>query len=387
MPRLFFPIYIIIFSSRLGFQATQPLVSLHLKNLGVEPGTIGLLLGAAGVVPVILASVFGRLTDRFGSRRQVVFGGLLSALGYAMLGFTTSPISVICYLAIAWLGAFATTLAYQSFIANHDLAGDRVQPFAWLGAAVSLANSLAPAAAGLIADFYNLKTVFMFSAVVSSTSLLGLPLLTGQIVPQSTSQSSSRSSGENKGTWINNREFVFTIGAVLLTGVVAGIRNSFFPLHLSNIGYCTTEIGLLLSIQAASGILLQSQLGRITERYDPARMVIIAFVLSTVALGVVPLQTHFVVLIGPMILLGISGGILHPVTMAMAADAVPDGQQGTALGLRYTFLRLGNMGSPIVFGVVASIAGLPATFFAAALLSGIGAVGGFFFFSGSSRAG
>ncbi len=57
----------------------EPVLSLHLAALGLEPGRIGLVYGAAAIVTTLMHPLCGRLADRFGARRVTAVGFLLTA--------------------------------------------------------------------------------------------------------------------------------------------------------------------------------------------------------------------------------------------------------------------------------------------------------------------
>jgi MFS family permease len=365
-------IYLLNFLFRLGFQASQPLLGLYLIELGLAPASAGLVMGLAGIIPVSLAPFLGTLADRIGPFRQVVVGGLISIAGYACLALTDSPAFAAVFLMLGWLGSFTTTMAYQAYIAEKAHQGMGVRPFAWLGVTVSLANSLAPAAAGLIAAWGGLPAVFWASAVLSATVFLGLPILRHRAVD-------TGAAAETKvplRRWLADVTFVFSVAGALFTGILVGHRNSYLPIHFDSIGFSLTTIGLMLSVQATAGVLVQTQLPRLSRHFSSPVLVVMSFLLAIPALIATPWLRSMGPLVTSMAVLGASSSMLHPLTMALTARAVPGQQQGFALGLRYTALRLGNMVGPPLFGLVAALVSVTATFPAAAGIAALGAAGG-----------
>ncbi len=365
-------VYVLNFLFRLGFQASQPLLGLYLINLGLTPASAGLVMGVAGIVPVSLAPFMGQMADRVGPFRQVAVGGVISVVGYVGLALARSPAPAAVYLALGWLGSFAATMAYQAYIAEQAYRGMGVEPFAWLGVAISLANSLAPAAAGLVAAWGGVSAVFWASALLSATVFIGLPLL-GKPLPKPVMDAEAPAP---LSRWIRDATFMFSVATALFTGVLVGHRNSYLPIHLDSIGLDVTAIGGLLSLQAVAGVLIQTVLPRLARRFGSPPLVVTAFLMAVPALVIMPWLRQLPLLGASLVLLGLATGMLHPLTMALTARAVPGKQQGLALGLRYTALRLGNMLGPPGFGLVAALVSVPATFPAAAGLAALGAAGG-----------
>ena len=88
----------------------EPVLSLHLNMLGVNPGRVGLIYGAAAVVTATMHPICGRLTDRVGSRRLTIFGLLASACMLPLLAQAWSYGSALgLYVGVAAAGAFILT--------------------------------------------------------------------------------------------------------------------------------------------------------------------------------------------------------------------------------------------------------------------------------------
>src|SRR5258705_9428094 len=52
----------------------EPVLSLYLNTLGVNPARVGMLYGAAAVLTTSLPPLCGRLADRFCARPMAIFG-------------------------------------------------------------------------------------------------------------------------------------------------------------------------------------------------------------------------------------------------------------------------------------------------------------------------
>ncbi len=92
----------------------EPVLALHLGTLGVNPGRIGLIYGAAAVATTALHPVCGRLADRFGARRITMIGLVLSACMLPILGHAWSFQSAV------WL--FVAQVAVATFVVTPSLA-------------------------------------------------------------------------------------------------------------------------------------------------------------------------------------------------------------------------------------------------------------------------
>jgi MFS transporter, DHA1 family, solute carrier family 18 (vesicular amine transporter), member 1/2 len=94
----------------------EPVLSLYLSTLGVNPARVGVLYGVAAVVTTSLHPLCGRLADRFGARRMTMIGLIVTACMIPILGQAWSfQSALVFYLFAAAAGAFVITpsLAYM----------------------------------------------------------------------------------------------------------------------------------------------------------------------------------------------------------------------------------------------------------------------------------
>jgi multidrug resistance protein len=83
----------------------EPILSLHLGLLGVNPGRIGTVYGVAAVATTSLHPLCGRLADRFGARQVTMFGVLLTAAMLPLLAQAASFRSAVALYLLAAAGA------------------------------------------------------------------------------------------------------------------------------------------------------------------------------------------------------------------------------------------------------------------------------------------
>jgi DHA1 family solute carrier family 18 vesicular amine transporter 1/2 len=106
----------------------EPVLSLYLNTIGVNPARVGMLYGAAAVVTTSLHPLCGRLADRFGARRMTMFGliataGMIPILGQAwsyqsalvFYVFAAAAAAFVITPSLAYMGEATTDAGVQSF--------------------------------------------------------------------------------------------------------------------------------------------------------------------------------------------------------------------------------------------------------------------------------
>ena len=106
----------------------EPVLSLYLNTLGVNPARVGMLYGAAAVVTTSLHPLCGRLADRFGARRMTMLGLIATACMTPILGqawsyqsalvfyvFAAAAAAFVITPSLAYMGEATTDAGVQSF--------------------------------------------------------------------------------------------------------------------------------------------------------------------------------------------------------------------------------------------------------------------------------
>jgi MFS family permease len=133
-------------------------------------------------------------------------------------------------------------------------------------------------------------------------------------------------------------------------------------------------VGLLLSVRAGATMASRLMMDTTLRILGWQRAMIACLAISAVTLALIPATAFPAALIAIMVVLGLSIGILQPMTVTWIASRAAKGERGTALAVRLT----GNRGSlllvPAVMGAVAGSAGVAAVFWILAGVIGLGSV-------------
>jgi MFS family permease len=155
------------------------------------------------------------------------------------------------------------------------------------------------------------------------------------------------------------------------------LRTSFLPLFLGEvIGVAAANIGYVLAIFSVAGLVAKSVLPRLVGRFGRQLMLLLFVVGCALSLLVLPLTSLLPVVCVIVACMGLTFGLGRPLSMAMAANAARPGEEGYVVALRLSGNRIADFVLPVVFGTVATVAGIGVVFAAGAvlLLGGAGAL-------------
>ena len=124
-------------------------VSLDALALGASPAVVGVLMALFALLPMLLSVAAGRLADRVGPRRPMLWGSVGCALAALLpAGFPGLP-SLFAASMIAGVSFMLFQVPAQRAIGDLGSAADRAANFSWYALGFSVSGFVAPADRGL----------------------------------------------------------------------------------------------------------------------------------------------------------------------------------------------------------------------------------------------
>ena len=99
----FYVVLALIMFDQAAYKGSKMLISLYAIELGAAPIAIGALFSLNSLCSLIFAVYAGKLSDRFGSRKPMLFGSLGLALGL-LLPYLISQLATL-YATVVMIGA------------------------------------------------------------------------------------------------------------------------------------------------------------------------------------------------------------------------------------------------------------------------------------------
>ena len=165
-------VLVAILAVTVGFVSIQAIVMTFLPiylrvDLGYSSLTMSAYISAAQVLGIVSQPVLGLLSDRF-SRRVVILPSLV-CLGIAVLAVPLVGSGFPLLLAVGGMGIFLFPLMSILLAAAMDVARGDVPAttISLMFGAATVFSSGAPALAGVLADAYNVKAIFLLAAGIA----------------------------------------------------------------------------------------------------------------------------------------------------------------------------------------------------------------------------
>jgi MFS family permease len=140
------------------------------------------------------------------------------------------------------------------------------------------------------------------------------------------------------------------------------ILTAYLPVVGEHRGIAPSVIGLLLSLRAAATIACRLVLTPLLRLLGRTLLLTVTCLLAALLCAGIALPVPVWALALMLAVLGFCLGVGQPLSMTTVVQAAPDGARSTALALRLTGNRLGQVAAPASAGLVAGVAGVAAPF-------------------------
>ncbi len=342
----------------------RPATSYRLLAYGEGPREVGLVAAAFALLPIFLAIPLGRLSDRRGAPLLLV-GCAVQTAGCLFLAVSTDTSTIAVASAVVGLGHLALALGAQDVIARESESARHDQHFGLLTAGVSVGQLVGPLLVGLVLGA---------GAAPSAASTTRVMLIAAGIAALATACAAVADLGRSSVRPRAKARRGSVRAIVSTRGVPAGIFASIavlsaadvFTAYLPVIGESRDigprAIGGLLALRAAASIAARVGIGGIVRRVGRRLLISIGAIAAAVALMAMTVTDDVWALAALCVVMGFGLGFGQPLSMTLVVQLVPEHARSTALAVRLTGNRIGQVATPAAAGVVAGSTGVSSVF-------------------------
>jgi len=246
-----------------------PFFNLYCYHLGFSGLRIGVLSAVRSVAMIVFPLIWGALADRLDARRPI----------YILCNFCSAIIWMLYLFTIDFWPMLAITIFYGMFFApiisfleafTMDLLGREKKSYGRIRAWGSISFIAVVLVLGRVIDLYSVEIIVV---LILAGSLI-LSIISTRI-PGFQNVKKKRLSGEAKSL-LQRRVLVFLFCAFLML-VSHSAYYGFFSIHLENLGYGNTFIGLAWALASTAEILVMIRSDRIFSRFSIESVLIFSF--------------------------------------------------------------------------------------------------------------
>ena len=337
----------------IGFAMVFPLLPLYARDLSATPEEIGVLLAAYSVAQLLMAPIWGRVSDRYGRRPALLIGLSAAAAAYVVFAFADSFWLLLLSRLVQGAGGGTTAVA-QAYVADTIQPADRARALGWLSAASSLGVAIGPvfgstaahwgqAGPGLIAaGLCFVNVAFAWRMLPESRS----PLESGAAHPvRRPIWHAAWSVVQHPDRPVSRFVLIYGAGMLGFTAMTA-VQSLYlvdaFGMTAETIGYVFMYMGVL------SLVMRSLLLGPIIKRLGEAGAMRLGTAALTLGLLLYPLAGSLVVLALIIPLVPVGTALLFPATTSLMSRASSREELGLTMGVAQTFAGLARVAAPLL---------------------------------------
>jgi MFS family permease len=345
----------------------RPVTSYRLLALGAGPGAIGFVAAAFALVPLFAAIPLGRFADRRGGPLLAV-GGTLQVAGCLLLAVGRSALALGVASAVLGLGHLALALGVQEVIARESDAARHDEHFGLLTAGVSLGQLVGPVLGGAILGDQSPGAALLPATTLALMVAAGIAAAATCSAALAERRRPAKSHGQMETRRGSVRAILFTPGvpagvfASIAVLSAADVFTAYMPVLGEQRGIAPSVVGVILGLRAAASIASRIGIAAIVRAVGRARLISVSALAAAAAFVALPLTTNVWVIGAIVVVIGFGLGFGQPLSMTMVVQLVPSYVRATALAIRLTGNRLGQVAGPAAAGLLAGSAGTKPVF-------------------------
>ena len=293
-----------------------PFFNLYLYHLGFSGLNIGILSAVRSVVMVLFPLIWGALADRLNARRPI----------YILCNFASALIWMLYLFTIDFWPMLIITIFYAIFYApiisfleafTMDYLGSEKESYGRIRAWGSISFIVSVLVLGKIIDLYSVEII----VVLIFAGFLMLSVISTQI--QDIQIAKKKRLTKEAKSLLQRRVLVFLFCAFLML-VSHGAYYGFFSIHLENLGYASTFIGLTWALASTAEILVMIRSDQIFKRFSLQAVLIFSFMVAALRWFILFWAQSAPAILLSQVLHAVTYGAFHMASILYIDQLAPD---------------------------------------------------------------
>jgi len=342
-----------------------PYFNLYCYDLGFSGLQIGVLSGLRSLSMVIFPLIWGVLADRLNIRRPI----------YILCNIVSTAVWVLFLLTVEFWPMLIVTAFYGMFYApiisfleavTMDVLGAEKKSYGRIRAWGSISFIVMVLVLGKIIDLYSVDIILVLilaGSLMLAVISVGIPAIQAPTKNLLT---------PGAGSLLEKRVIVFLFCAFLML-VSHGAYYGFFSIHLANMGYGSTFIGITWALASTAEILVMIKSDKIFSQFSLENVLFFSFLVAAVRWMILFFAQSATLILLSQVLHAVTYGTFHMASILYIDRLAPEKAKtlGQAVNNALTY-GLGLMVGFFVNGYVYEITGSFTLFLMSSLIAAAG---------------
>jgi len=340
----------------LGISIISPVLPQYALSFSIPVALVGWAVSAFALARLVMDIPAGFLADRFGRKRNMIFGLILIILSSIAAGTATDYAWLILARIVEGLGSALYITSSTTWVAQVTAGESRGRYMSLYTGLIFAGTSFGPTIGGYTAAHFGLNAPFFAYAIFAFIGLMATLRLKEPADSARATRPKMRM--QDVLSVLSNGPFMLVNCSVLaLFFLRAGVRSTLVPLYASlNLGLSEERIGIVLTVAAIVTSVCSFPSGWLSDKVGRKGPIMACLFLSGIAVLLIPLQGSLAGLTGIMVFYGLATGLQGSIA-AWPADVAPEGRLGTSMGVYRVMGDIGMVLGPITATYIADYTG------------------------------
>ncbi len=349
---------------------TRLVLVLYAIHLQASPAIVGLIAGLFGVVSAFVSVPAGRVMDRIGTGKPMLWCSALMVAG-SMVGVLWHDIAALFIVSIV-VGTFYSLffVGHAQWVGKIGKPENRVNNIGLASLGFSVATFTGPMAAGYVIDHFGHALALFMLGMVPMFSVAVLALKVIEAPPGSGQSAASRAAAGKRSIkdLLRDRELRRVYMVCVIASSTWSIVSLLIPLYGSEIGLSASTIGLILGAYSSASIVIRVFMTHLARRFTGWQQMLLSLGSAGACFIILPLVTQVAGLMVVAFMIGLGMGLAGPLSQNLLYDASPPDRIGEVMGLRVTVMNSTSTAIPLVSGSLSAAVGVAPIFWMLALV-------------------
>ncbi len=364
-------LFLTVLVDLVGFGIVLPLLPLYARDFGADGVQTGLLVSIYSLVQLVMAPIWGRISDRVGRRPVLILGLLGSGAAYLVFANAGSLTTLFLSRIVGGIGGSTIPVA-QAYIADVTPPARRAGNMGLIGAAFGLGFVIGPMLGGILSAVSpGAPTApgYTAAALCVANAFAAILLLPESRRPGATERTERFNLRTSVAQAASSRQILFVLGTYLVvTMAFATLQPTLSLLASARFGLGAREAGYLFALLGVVSAIVQGGLvRRIVPRTGERTLLLLSALPFSLGLAMMGAAATAPVFLLGLVLVGIGYGGTIPTVLGLLSRAVEPKRQGAVLGLGQSVGSLARVLGPAMAGALFDVR-LALPYFAGAVL-------------------
>jgi len=376
--KIFFVLFISVFSCMLGVGTIVPILPIYAETLGASGLWLGAIFAGFSLSRIVFMPLIGKFSDRMGRKRFIALGLLIYTL--SSLGFIYAN-NVQALTLVRIIQGFSSAMILpiaMAFIGDISPPGKEASYMGIITVALFLGFGGGPILGGITKDLFTIEADFM---VMGGLCLIAFFLVLIYLPRSSSIHKNAPPLDIPFTTMLQSRSVMGICFYRFASAFCRGSIMAFLPLYAHNaLKLNGSQIGLVTASSILLTAVLQLPFGKLADRLNRKMLVLWGSILYFSIIPLIPYTLNFSQILLLNIILGFFGALSLPAASAMILREGKQFGMGSTMAIFNVAMSAGLAVGPVVSGIILDLLGLPEVFYCCTILGllGTGIVAWFF---------